>query len=58
MVRASKGWYRGEEVHYFDMGLTYGNATPAYQPQDVDGNPSGLPVTSTAPSQPDYTAFW
>ncbi|KAJ9068063.1 hypothetical protein DSO57_1032515 [Entomophthora muscae] len=58
MVRVSKGWYQGEEVHYFDMGLTFGNATVAYQPQDSDGNPSATPVTSTAPGQLDYTAFW
>lgn len=58
MVLISKGWCRGKEISYFDMGLNPGNATIAYQPVDNNGKPNGTPVISAAPGSLAYTSFW
>jgi len=54
------GWYRGQEVSYFDFGMNPTETAPIYAFFYEDGSPvAGQDnIVDTVPGEPDYSAFW
>lgn len=59
------GWYKGQDVYYFDFGMNSINTAPIYAfitGFDADGNPQFVDgqhnVVGVIPGDNDYSAFW
>lgn len=60
-----KGWYKGQEVHYFDFGPNTADTAPIYAlitGFDAQGNPQFVEgqhnIIDTIPGETNYSAFW
>jgi hypothetical protein len=61
----TKGWYKGQEVQYFDFGASPDFTVPIYAfatGMDANGNPQMVPgqhnIIDDLPGSPDYSPFW
>lgn len=64
-MEATRGWYQGQEIYYFDFGPASPEAAPIYiftSGPDDQGRPMAVqeqfPVMSTVPGEEEYTGLW
>jgi hypothetical protein len=59
-IGLTSGWYRGQDVFYFDFGLNPQETAPIYVFFYSDGSPvvGQDNIVDTVPREPDYSAFW
>lgn len=59
-IGLTTGWYKGQDVSYFDFGTNPQDTAPIYVLFYGDGSPvKGQDnIIDTIPTDPDYSAFW
>jgi hypothetical protein len=59
-IDTTAGWYRGQEVFYFDFGMNPEETAPIYAFFYGDGSPVAGQgnIIDTIPGNADYSAFW
>ena len=59
-VGLTQGWYRGQEVYYFDFGPNPAETAPIYAFFYADGSPVAgqRNIVDTVPGAAGYSAFW